>query len=78
MKLQITNIHRDVSESDLRAVFEKLGALKECTLVMDSNTGGSKGFGFIVFENPKLHQRAVDELNGRKVNQQPIKVKIKQ
>lgn len=77
MKLQITNIHREVSEEDLRAVFEKLGALKECTLVLDAKTGGSKGFGFVVYENPELHERAVKELNGRKVNFQPIKVKLK-
>lgn len=77
VKLQITNIHRDLSEKDLRSVFEKLGALKECTLVMDAKTGGSKGFAFVVYENPALHERAVEEFNGRKVNFQPIKVKIK-
>ncbi len=77
MKLQITNIDRKFTELELRKCFEKLGALKECVLVKDAKTGDSKGFGFVEFENPALHKAAVDEFNGRVINGQKIKVKVK-
>ncbi len=77
MKIQITNIDRKLTEAELKVVFEKIGALKECSLVMDAQTGTSKGFAFVVYENPALHQKAVDDFNGRELNGRPIKVKIK-
>ncbi len=76
MKLQITNIARNLSEDDFQKIFEKFGPLDECVLVLDSKTGKSKGFGFVVIDNAANAKKAVEMLNGRVVNGQKIKVKL--
>jgi RNA recognition motif-containing protein len=75
VKIQITNIARDLSQDDLGKLFEKYGPLEECTLVLDRVTGLSKGFGFVLIKNESMAEKAVKEINGRLVNGQKIKVK---
>ena len=76
MKLQITNIARNLSEEDFKKLFEKFGPLVESTLVMDPVSGKSKGFGFVTVGNTLSGQKAIELLNGRMVNGQKLKVKV--
>ena len=48
MKLLIRNLASSTSEAELRELFEGYGSVQSCNLVMDKDTGKSKGFGFIV------------------------------
>jgi RNA recognition motif-containing protein len=47
MNLFIGNLSRDVTEADLRAIFEPFGKLDTVTVVKDKFSGVSKGFGFV-------------------------------
>jgi RNA recognition motif-containing protein len=47
MNLFIGNLSRDVTEADLRALFEPFGKLDTVTVVKDKFSGVSKGFGFV-------------------------------
>jgi RNA recognition motif-containing protein len=47
MNLFIGNLSRDVTEADLRALFEPFGKLVTVTVVKDKFSGASKGFGFV-------------------------------
>ena len=76
MKLQVTNIERNLGLEDFRKLFEKFGPLEECTLVMDQKTGKSKGFGFVVIADKKSAHIAKNSLDGRLVNGKMLKVKI--
>lgn len=53
-RVYIGNIHRDVTEDDLRQIFENLGNVEKVQLIRDAK-GESKGYGFIMFKE----QRAV-------------------
>lgn len=75
MKLLVRNLSRHTAENDLREMFEFFGKVQSCNLVMDKETGESKGFGFI--EMPKHGQAkiAMKSLNGKEVDGSKIRVK---
>ena len=51
MKLLIRNLDRETTETALKELFQEFGTVQSCNLVMDKDSGASKGFGFI--EMPK-------------------------
>jgi len=75
MKLLIRNLDRITTEAELQAMFEAHGKVQSCTLVMDKETGDSKGFAFV--EMPKIGEAkaAMQALNGLKVAGNKIRVK---
>ncbi|PWQ98308.1 RNA recognition motif domain-containing protein [Leucothrix arctica] len=75
MKLLIRNIARNITQADLTEMFEKFGTVQSCTLVMDKETGESKGFGFA--ELPKIGdaKAAIKLLNGKEFSGSKLRVK---
>lgn len=75
MKLLVRNLARNTTEEELRALFAVHGTLQSCNLVMDKNTGESKGFAFV--EMPKVGEAkvAIKTLNGMDVDGSKIRVK---
>ena len=75
MKLLIRNLARTTTEEELRAMFEAHGTVQSCTLVIDKETGSSKGFGFVEMPNQGDAKVAVNTLNGKNVAGNKIRVK---
>ena len=75
MKLLIRNLARSTTEQELRAMFEVYGSIQSCTLVLDTKTGGSKGFGFVEMPSPGDARAAMKTLNGKDVAGNKIRVK---
>jgi RNA recognition motif-containing protein len=75
MKILIRNIPREISEQEVRHLFEAFGTIQSCTLVLDASTGKSKGFAFVEMPKPGEAKAAIKTLNGTKLNDQPIRVK---
>lgn len=75
MKLLIRNLARSTTESELRVLFEAYGTVQSCALVMDKNTGVSKGFGFIEMPRQGEAKAAMKTLNGKDVAGNRIRVK---
>lgn len=75
MKLLIRNLSRNTTEAEVQDLFESYGTVQSCTLVMDKEKGGSKGFGFV--EMPKVGEAkaAMKSLNGKDVDGNKIRVK---
>jgi RNA recognition motif-containing protein len=75
MKLLIRNIDRAISESKLKSMFEKHGTVQSCNLVIDKESGKSKGFGFI--EMPKIGEAkaAMISINGTSLAGSKLRVK---
>lgn len=75
MKLLVRNLARETTEEELRVLFSAHGTLQSCTLVMDKETGESKGFAFV--EMPKVGEAkiAIKALNGTDVEGSKIRVK---
>lgn len=75
MKLLIRNLARSTTEAELRAMFAEHGTVQSCTLVMDKDTGSSKGFGFVEMPKPGDAKAAIKTLNGREVDGVKMRVK---
>jgi RNA recognition motif-containing protein len=67
MNLYVGNLLFDVTENDLKALFEPFGQVTEIRLIMDKYTGKSKGFGFIEMPSKEEAQKAIAALNGKDI-----------
>lgn len=75
MKLLIRNLSRSSTEAQIQALFTEHGTVQSCTLVLDKNTGLSKGFGFVEMPNQGEAKAAMKSLNGKDVDGSIIRVK---
>ena len=75
MKLLIRNLARTTTEQELRTLFEPFGTVQSCTLVMDKDTGESKGFGFVEMPKPGDGKAAMKSLNYSTIAGNKIRVK---
>ena len=75
MKLLIRNLARTTSEAEIRALFETHGTVQSCKLVIDKNTGISKGFGFVEMPRQGEARAAMKTLNGEEIDGSKIRVK---
>jgi RNA recognition motif-containing protein len=75
MKLLIRNLARTTTEAELESLFEPLGTVQSCTLVIDKETGQSKGFGFVEMPRQGDAKAAMKSLNGKEIAGSKIRVK---
>ncbi|MGJ8650991.1 MAG: RNA recognition motif domain-containing protein [Opitutaceae bacterium] len=75
MKLLIRNLNRSTTAAELEKLFQEFGAVLKCSLVMDPQSGTSKGFGFVEMQKPGDAKAAVKNLNNKTVNGMKIRVK---
>ncbi len=75
MKLLIRNLSRSSTEADIKELFESYGTVQSCTLVMDRETGSSKGFGFLEMPKAGEAKAAMKNLNGKEIEGNRIRVK---
>jgi RNA recognition motif-containing protein len=64
-KLYVGNLSYEVTDSDLQAMFDAYGSVRSAQVIMDRDTGRSKGFGFVEMDNDQEAQAAIDGLNGQ-------------
>jgi cold-inducible RNA-binding protein len=65
MKLYVGNFPFDMTEGTLRELFEPFGSVSEAKLVIDHETGRSRGFGFVTMGNASEGHAAIKGLNGK-------------
>ncbi|XP_077384908.1 RNA-binding protein 39-like isoform X1 [Festucalex cinctus] len=74
MRLYIGSLHFNITEEMLRGIFEPFGRIEGIQLMMDSETGRSKGYGFITFADAECAKKALEQLNGFELAGRPMKV----
>lgn len=76
MKIIVLNLTRETTKETVERLFKKHGKVDSCQLVMDEETGNSKGFGFIEMPDEKEAAAAIASLHGIKLDNHKIRVKI--
>jgi RNA recognition motif-containing protein len=64
MNIYVGNLPFDAQESDLRKIFSEYGPIDSAAVVMDRDTGRSRGFGFIELTDSGQAAQAIEKLNG--------------
>jgi RNA recognition motif-containing protein len=73
-RLYVGNLTYGTTDATLRQMFEAFGTVTSAQIIMDRDTGRSKGFGFVEMGNDQEAQAAVAALNGQQVDGRALTV----
>ncbi|NOZ94904.1 MAG: RNA-binding protein [Acidobacteria bacterium] len=73
-KLYVGNLSWNTTDADLRETFSQFGEITEATVITDRDTGRSRGFGFVTFEDAAAGEKAIATLDGSNLDGRAIKV----
>jgi len=66
-QIYVGNLPYGINSSDLQQMFEEFGTVQSAQVIVDRDTGGSKGFGFVEMGSDSETQATIDALNGQHV-----------
>jgi RNA recognition motif-containing protein len=75
MKIFVAGLPYDLDDAELEEIFEKFGTIVSAKVVMDRETGKSKGFGFVEMANENEAREAIENLNDISLGKKPLVVK---
>jgi len=64
-KIYVGNLSFQMTEADVRSLFEPYGAIEAVTVATDRDTGRSRGFAFVSMSNDEEAEKAMEALNGK-------------
>jgi RNA recognition motif-containing protein len=73
-KLYVGNLSYDTNDSDLQQLFAEYGSVQSAQVIMDRDTGRSKGFGFVEMGSDQEAQAAINGLNGKEAGGRSLTV----
>lgn len=73
-KLYVGNLSYEVTNSDLEQMFQAHGQVESAQVIMDRDTGRSKGFGFVEMHTDQEAKAAIQALNGTDSNGRALTV----
>jgi RNA recognition motif-containing protein len=73
-KLYVGNLPYSVADSDLQRMFEAHGSVVSAQVIMDRDTGRSKGFGFVEMGSDSEAQAAIADMNGKEIDGRSLTV----
>jgi RNA recognition motif-containing protein len=74
MNIYVGNLSYGMSENELRDAFSEYGEVSSVKILMDRETGRSRGFAFVEMPNQKEAEAAVAQLNGRDLDGRALRV----
>jgi cold-inducible RNA-binding protein len=73
-KIFVGNLSFNMTEGELRSMFEPYGSVESALIVTDRNTGRSRGFGFVEMGDNNAAEQAIAALNGKDVGGRSLTV----
>jgi cold-inducible RNA-binding protein len=74
MKIYVGNLSFEASDQDLKDAFTAHGQVETATVVKDTFSGRSRGFGFVEMPNETEARAAISALNGKELKGRAVKV----
>lgn len=76
MNMYVSNLGFHTSGDDLRKLFETFGPVSSAKVIMDKDTGQSRGFGFVEMNSETEANQAMEKLNGKDMEGKRISISI--
>lgn len=74
MNIYVGNLAYGVTDEDLRTAFAAYGEVSRANVIMDRDTGRSKGFGFVEMPDNAQAEAAINGLNDKPLSGRAIRV----
>lgn len=74
IKLYVGNLPYSANDDAMREHFSQAGTVASATVVTDRETGRSRGFGFVEFEDDAEGKAAIESLDGKEMDGRELKV----
>ena len=74
MNIYVGNLAYSVTDDELRDAFAAFGEVSRASVIMDRDTGRSKGFGFVEMPDDAVAETAIKELNEKPIGGRNIRV----
>ncbi len=75
-KLYVGNLPFRTTEEDLRSMFSQAGTVVSVSLIIDKETGRSRGFAFVELSNQAEAEKAVSLFNNTQLENRTLKVNL--
>ena len=72
--IYVGGLDLNLTEGDVITIFSQYGEIVDINLIRDKETGKSKGYGFLAFEDQRSTVLAIDNLNGYKLLNRMLRV----
>lgn len=76
MNIFISNLSWAIKDADLRDLFADYGEISSAKVIMDRETGKSRGFGFVEMPNEEEGKKAIEELDKAEYDGKVITVNV--
>ena len=74
VNIYVGNLSYETTDDDLRQAFGAFGKVASATVIMDRDTGKSRGFGFVEMPEQAEAQAAIAGLNGKELQSRTLTV----
>ena len=74
MDIYVGNLPWSASDQEIADAFSQHGAVEKATIIVDRESGRSKGFGFVTMNDPEEANSAIEALNGYDLGGRALKV----
>jgi RNA recognition motif-containing protein len=75
-KLYVGNISFRMADQDLTDLFGQKGPVVSAKIIMDRDSGRSKGFGFVEMETKEAADAAIEAFNGQEIEGRTLRVNV--
>ncbi len=72
--IYVGNLSWSSTDDDLRSAFEAFGEVTSAKVIMDRETGRSRGFGFVEMPNENEAREAIDGMNQKDLQGRTLRV----
>lgn len=73
-KLYVGNLPFSIDEARLQSLFAEFGNVTSAKIIMDRDSGRSKGFGFVEMASSQEAQAAIQKMNGSEIDGRALTV----